>query len=147
MSLFHDRPDAGRRLGAALLTWGLDHPIQVVTLGGPSLQVAYEVARALGGELDLFAPGEAAKPLAGRIAILVDDGLSTMPDLRAAIDALKDRGPAQLIVAMPAASHARCLELIGDTPADDVLCIGRPNELEIEADLYEISAAESRSQA
>jgi predicted phosphoribosyltransferase len=58
--------------------------------------------------------------VAGRTAILVDDGLATGTTMRAAIAALKQLGPARIVVAVPVASEEAC-DLIRQD-ADDVVC-------------------------
>lgn len=62
--------------------------------------------------------------VAGKIAILVDDGLATGSTMRAAALALRQLGPSRIIVAVPVASAATCERLRGDV--DEVLCIHTP---------------------
>jgi putative phosphoribosyl transferase len=52
--------------------------------------------------------------------ILVDDGIATGSTLRAAIAALRQQQPQQIIVAVPIAATAICQQL--RTEADDVVC-------------------------
>jgi erythromycin esterase-like protein/predicted phosphoribosyltransferase len=47
----------------------------------------------------------------GRTVILVDDGLATGATMRAAVKALRQHGPAQIVVAVPTASPETCGEL------------------------------------
>jgi predicted phosphoribosyltransferase len=56
----------------------------------------------------------------GRIIILVDDGLATGSTMRAAVSALRQRGPARIIVAVPVAPPSTCRELAME--ADEVIC-------------------------
>ncbi len=68
--------------------------------------------------------GTVRVPAAGRIAIVVDDGLATGATMIAALHALRDQGPSRLICAVPVAapdSLARVRPL-----ADDVVCLAAP---------------------
>ncbi|HEU4749189.1 MAG TPA: phosphoribosyltransferase [Gemmatimonadaceae bacterium] len=60
----------------------------------------------------------------GRTAILVDDGLATGSTMRAAVSALREEGPARIVVAVPVASPETC-EAFRDI-ADDVVCAVTP---------------------
>lgn len=60
----------------------------------------------------------------GRTVILVDDGLATGSTMRAAIEALRAEGPAQIVVAVPTAAAETCEELSG--LVDDVVCASTP---------------------
>jgi predicted phosphoribosyltransferase len=55
-----------------------------------------------------------------KIAILVDDGLATGATMRAAAIALRRRGPAAIVVAVPVAAYRTCLAL--QSVADRVVC-------------------------
>jgi len=56
----------------------------------------------------------------GRIVILVDDGLATGSTMRAAVAALRQQGPARLIVAVPIGAPETCSEF--EREADEVVC-------------------------
>lgn len=60
----------------------------------------------------------------GRTVILVDDGLATGATMRAAIRALRQQHPAQIVVAVPTASLDTCEAL--RRKADDVVCAMTP---------------------
>ncbi len=62
--------------------------------------------------------------LAGKVIILVDDGLATGSTMRAAVSALRQQNPAKIIVAVPVASADAC-ELLS-READEVLCASIP---------------------
>lgn len=62
--------------------------------------------------------------LHGRIAVLVDDGLATGSSMRAAIEAVRRFGPAQVIVAVPVAPESTAREML--SIADDVVCVATP---------------------
>ena len=63
--------------------------------------------------------------LAGKIVILVDDGLATGSSMRAAIAALRRHHPARIVVAVPAAPESTCRELAA--MVDEVVCATTPS--------------------
>ncbi len=58
--------------------------------------------------------------VAGKIAILVDDGLATGATMRAAATALRRYNPAEIVVAVPVAAYQTCLAL--REVADSIVC-------------------------
>src|SRR3954454_4465187 len=62
--------------------------------------------------------------VAGRLALLVDDGLATGASMRAAVHALKQREVAEIVVAVPIAPPETCAELRRE--ADTVVCARTP---------------------
>ena len=62
--------------------------------------------------------------IAGRIVILVDDGLATGATMHAAVRAVRKQHPAHLIVAAPVGSHEACEALAHE--AQEVVCPWRP---------------------
>ena len=62
--------------------------------------------------------------VAGRVVILVDDGLATGATMRAAAVALRSRRPSHIVVAVPTGSGA-AVEMLGRV-ADDVICLSSP---------------------
>ena len=60
----------------------------------------------------------------GKTVILVDDGLATGSTMRAAIRALRQRGPAKIVVAVPAASPDTCAEFRGEV--EEIVCALTP---------------------
>ena len=65
--------------------------------------------------------GDSPSPqIAGRTVILVDDGLATGSTMRAAIAALRQKGPAKIAVAVPAAAVETCEELRAEV--DEIVC-------------------------
>lgn len=60
----------------------------------------------------------------GRTVILVDDGLATGSSMRVAATALKEKQPAQMIVAVPVASPITCAEF--QSEVDRVVCALTP---------------------
>lgn len=62
--------------------------------------------------------------LAGRLAILVDDGLATGATMRAAVTALRQLGTAGVVVAVPVAPASTCAELA--PLVDEMVCVCTP---------------------
>lgn len=62
--------------------------------------------------------------VAGRTAILVDDGLATGSTMRAAVAALRQDHPERIVVAVPVAARETCDALRDD--ADEVICALTP---------------------
>ncbi|HYR11339.1 MAG TPA: phosphoribosyltransferase [Longimicrobium sp.] len=63
----------------------------------------------------------------GRTVILVDDGIATGSTLRAAIQSLRQRKPARIVVASPVCSVEACRDLA--EYADEVVCLLQPQPL------------------
>ena len=68
-------------------------------------------------------------PLApsGKTVILVDDGLATGSTMRAAAAALRQQGPARIVVAVPVAAPVICEQFRAE--ADEVVCLLTPEPL------------------
>ena len=66
-----------------------------------------------------------APPLDGRVVILVDDGLATGSSMRAAVRAVRQRGPARVVVAVPVGARETCEDL--REMADEVVCARTPH--------------------
>ena len=62
--------------------------------------------------------------LLNRVVILVDDGLATGATMRAAALAVREQGPASVVVAVPVAAAATCDEFCDDV--DNVVCAVTP---------------------
>ena len=62
--------------------------------------------------------------IAGRVVVIVDDGLATGSTMRAAVEAVRPAGPAAVLVAVPVgpADGVRALRGV----ADDVICLRTP---------------------
>lgn len=65
--------------------------------------------------------------VADQTVILVDDGLATGSTMRAAILALQQQHPAQLVVAVPVAAPETCQEI--GALVDDMVCAETPHRL------------------
>jgi putative phosphoribosyl transferase len=63
--------------------------------------------------------------VSGKVGILVDDGLATGATMRAAIEALRDRGAGEIVVAVPTAPRETCEALRREV--DEVVCAITPD--------------------
>jgi putative phosphoribosyl transferase len=181
---FADRREAGRRLAGALARYSGTKAL-VLALPRGGVPVGFEVARALGAQLDVLvvrklgAPGqpelgigavvdgappqalinqalarmvgatpeylEAEKDrqiaeidrrkrayrgdrpnpgIAGRTVIVVDDGIATGGTMKAALRALRSRGPERLVLAVPVAPADSLAEL--ESECDEIVCLEQP---------------------
>lgn len=68
--------------------------------------------------------GRPSPNLQGRTAILIDDGLATGATMRAAVAALRQRGAAKIVVAVPVAAPSTCRELANEV--DGIICAITP---------------------
>lgn len=99
------------------------------------------IARQKGSELDelarrreLYTPGHAPADVAGRVVIVVDDGLATGATMIAALHAVRQRGPARLVCAVPVASP-EAMRLVGEY-ADEVVCLDVPRRFAAVGQFY-----------
>src|SRR5215218_11311640 len=101
---------------------------QVVGRLGLGEAVLDRVAEAEGRELERrersYRQGWGPPDLAGRVVILVDDGLATGSTMRAAVAAARLLDPARVVVAVPTAPASTCQQLRGE--ADEVICATTP---------------------
>ena len=65
-----------------------------------------------------------APDLQGRIVILIDDGLATGSTMRAAAQAVRERQPSRVVVAVPVGARETCAEIASF--ADEVICARMP---------------------
>lgn len=63
--------------------------------------------------------------VAGRVAIVIDDGIATGATMRAALHATRKRNPQELVLAVPVASPTSIEELQGEV--DAVVCLETPD--------------------
>jgi len=62
--------------------------------------------------------------LRGRTVILVNDGLATGSTMRAAVAALREEGPREIVVAVPVGARETCGSLAREV--DDIICLRTP---------------------
>jgi putative phosphoribosyl transferase len=72
----------------------------------------------------LYLGGRPLLPGAGRTAMVVDDGIATGTTVRAALKALRRRGPARVVLAVPVASPQSVIALA--PLVDEVVCLSQP---------------------
>jgi putative phosphoribosyl transferase len=72
--------------------------------------------------------GRAPIEVAGRVVIVVDDGIATGATVRAAIRGLRRRNPSNIVLAVPVAPPDTIASL--EQEADEVICLQQPNFLE-----------------
>jgi hypothetical protein len=72
-----------------------------------------------------YRQGRPFPEVAGKVVIVVDDGLATGSSMRAAVEALRRLGPARIVVAVPAAPESTCREL--NALAEEVVCAVTPS--------------------
>ncbi len=82
-----------------------------------------------------YRDGRAPPLVEGRVAILVDDGMATGSSIRAAVQVLKRRGAAQIVIAVPVAPLDTCAEL--EQEVDVVICAHTPEPFNAVAFWYE----------
>jgi putative phosphoribosyl transferase len=79
--------------------------------------------------------GRAPLALEGRMVILIDDGIATGSSTRAALRALRERGPARLILGVPVAAPESLRSLSRE--ADEVVCVIAPSPFGAVGAFYE----------
>jgi putative phosphoribosyl transferase len=92
----------------------------VRSLGIPA-SVVDAVARTEQRELErrerLYRGDQPGTPLARRTVILVDDGLATGATMLAAVQAIRQMGPARIVVAVPVAAPQTCAAMVAERTA------------------------------
>jgi predicted phosphoribosyltransferase len=122
---FANRPEAGRRLAAALDAYKAEGLV-TLTLPRGGVPVAAEITSALKAPLDLILARKIGVPFAPELAMgaVVDDGIATGATMRAALCATRVRGPRKLILAVPVAPSDTLDAL--RLEADEVVCLEEP---------------------
>ncbi len=104
-----------------------------------------EMAEAHRRERD-FRGDRVAREIAGRVVIVVDDGLATGSTMRAALRAVRRQDPALLVAAVPVGAPDAVQDLAGE--ADEVVCLLTPAGFrsvgEHYADFRQVADAEVR---
>src|SRR5881397_510391 len=83
----------------------------------------------------IYREGRPPPELRDRIVILVDDGLATGATMRAAVKALRERGAAKIVVAVPVGPPETCHEL--EEEADETICLSTPEFFQAVGQYYE----------
>jgi putative phosphoribosyl transferase len=104
----------------------IDEEIREAT--GTSREYIAEEAKAEWQEIErrraLYLAGRAPMPVQGATVIVVDDGIATGTTMRAALEALRRRGAARLVLAVPVAPHDTLTQL--QREVDRVICLAEP---------------------
>lgn len=120
----HDELAMGAIAGGGVLVVNDD----VVRGLGIRPEAIREVADREGRELvrreQAYREGRPAPTLADRTVVLVDDGLATGASMRAAVSALREHGPARIVVAVPVSPKSTCGEI--EALVDEVVCAITP---------------------
>ena len=82
----------------------------------------------------MYTPARAAADPAGRVAIVVDDGIATGASMIAALHAVRAKKPARLVCAVPVAP-AESIEQIRPY-ADEVVCLETPPDFQAVGQFY-----------
>ena len=82
-----------------------------------------------------YRDGRPAPEIQGKTAILTDDGLATGATMRAAVKALRQRGAAKIVVAVPVGPLDTCKEF--EEEADEVVCASAPEFFQAVGQYYE----------
>ena len=83
----------------------------------------------------VYREGRPAPELRDRVAILVDDGLATGATMRAAVKALRQRGAAKIVVAVPVGPPDTCHQL--EQEVDEMMCLSTPAFFQAVGQYYE----------
>lgn len=83
----------------------------------------------------IYREGRPAPELRDRVAILVDDGLATGATMRAAVKALRERGAAKIVVAVPVGPPDTCHEI--EEQADETICLSMPEFFQAVGQYYD----------
>ena len=82
----------------------------------------------------LYLKGREPISVAGRTAIVVDDGIATGTTVKAALQALKRRNPKKLVLAVPVGPSQTIEELAAYV--DEVICLQQPEPFNAIGDFY-----------
>ena len=82
-----------------------------------------------------FRGGRPAPDVAGRVVILIDDGLATGATMEAAVAALRANGPSSIVVAVPVAAAETAERL--RRSADDLIAVATPEPFHAVGAWYE----------
>ena len=74
----------------------------------------------------VYLGGRAPLPVEGATVVVVDDGIATGTTVRAALQALRRRRPARIVLAVPVGPADTVAALHSESDADEVLCLEQP---------------------
>ena len=97
--------------------------------------VARQEARELRRRELAFRGHSQAPQIRGKTVILIDDGIATGSTMRAAIEAIKQRQPARLVVAVPVASRQAAAEIREEV--DEFVALMTPDDFGAVGQYYE----------
>jgi predicted phosphoribosyltransferase len=107
-------------------TYLADHPSQAGASRRYIDEEASEERQTIRARRALYTPHRAPIDAAGRVVIVVDDGLATGATMVAALHAVRVRKPLRLICAVPVGS-TEAVEVVR-TYADEVVCLQAPED-------------------
>ncbi len=87
-------------------------------------EIAEREARELERREAAYRGGRPPLNVTGKTVILVDDGLATGSSMMAAVQALRESEPAEIVIAVPAAPESTCREFAAIV--DDMVCASMP---------------------
>jgi predicted phosphoribosyltransferase len=73
---------------------------------------------------EAYRNGRPPIPLAGKVVVIVDDGLATGSTMRAAVKAVRRMQPARVVIAVPVGAPETCRALAAE--ADEMVCLQMP---------------------
>ena len=95
--------------------------VQSLGIDATQFRAAYlEELRELGRREHAYRDGRNAESPTDKVVILVDDGLATGSSMRVAIEGVRDRHPARVVIAVPVAPRQTLDEL--SAIADEIVC-------------------------
>jgi putative phosphoribosyl transferase len=113
-----------------------DEVVQVLNLTSDAID---RVAKVEEQELErrerLYRGDRPFPKLDGQVVILVDDGLATGSTMRAAVQAVRQRRPARIVVAVPTGAAETCEEFRAEV--DEVVCVIAPEAFQAVGLWYE----------
>jgi len=102
-----------------------DEVIRLVRVSAEDLAIVEERERAeLGRRAHRFRAGRDKLPVAGRVAVIVDDGIATGSTARAACQVARSQGAARVVLAVPVAPPEWRTRLAG--AADELVAVATP---------------------
>lgn len=119
----------GVRVTNEMLAWNRSIPRQVID------QVAAREMKELRRREIAYRGHEGTPEIAGKVVLLVDDGIATGPTMRAALQAIRTQVPARIIVAVPTAPAETCAWM--DGMAEEVVCLMMPDDFQSVGQWYE----------